>query len=482
MGPVLYFRGAEDRAWKLSALVVIPSGSEPEPLLTGTDRAPPRLLAQRCGRALWRYDFALSREDEAASREYRIGARSWRVHLPALDGCLRIAFTACNGSEEGDKWGDTRERNAGWLELAREHAHAPFHLLLQGGDQLYADTIWQEVPPLAEWLRLPWRRRRHVPFSPEMAQAVADYYFDHYCRLWSQAELAPVLAAIPSLMMWDDHDIFDGWGSYTDEWHCSAVFRGIWGIAREHFALFQLAARSDDLPEGFFDREGGHFGWAYRIGDIGLLAPDLRSERNRKRVMGEAGRQAFTAALEGMADCRHVLLIFSVPLVNARLHALERLFAFMPGHQSWQDDLIDQWPSLAHQEEWGRLLRELIAFSARTGARLTSLSGEVHLAAMGLIEGGGVRIPQLTSSGIVHPPPPATLVAGLEWAAARTMRAAPGIAAKLLPLPGLGKRFLRARNWLALELPPAGGLHATWHAEGDPARISTAAHEGAAHA
>jgi hypothetical protein len=93
---------------------------------------------------------------------------------------------------------------------------------------------------------------------------------------------------------------------------------------------------------------------------------------------------------------------------------------------------------------------------------------------MGLIEGGGARIPQLTSSGIVHPPPPATMVAGLEWASVREMRATPGLTARLLPLPGLGRRYLRARNWLALELPPGDGLHATWHCEGAPQRIAIA--------
>jgi PhoD related phosphatase len=476
VGPVLLFRGARDRLLNFSALVGVAADDEPPPLETADQRTMPRRLAGRRGRSLWRYDFSLP-QDEAAA-EYRIGAGSWRVHLPT-GGCLRLAFTACNGSEQGNTWGDLRARNERWLHLAALHAENPFHLLLQGGDQLYADPIWHDVPALAAWKRLPWWRRCKASFSPEMGEAVADDYFERYCWLWSQPQLTPVLASIPSLMMWDDHDIFDGWGSWSAKWQQCPVFQGIWTAAREHFALFQLAARPDDLPEGFSDRRGGHFGCAYRIGDVGIVAPDLRSERTRNQVMGEAGWSSFNAALQSMADCRHVLLLSSMPLVTFDLTLLEKLFNLVPGHQTWQDDLVDQWPSNAHWREWTRLLRALVAFSSATGACVTSLSGEVHLGALGLIESRRTRIYQLTSSGIVHPPPAASGVKALEWISARTIRPAPDLAARLLPLPGRSERLLRARNWLELELSPGDDLTATWHSEGQsegPApRLSIAA-------
>jgi hypothetical protein len=138
----------------------------------------------------------------------------------------------------------------------------------------------------------------------------------------------------------------------------------------------------------------------------------------------------------------------------------------VPGHQSWQDDLIDQWVSLAHWDEWAEFLTALLGFSARTGSRVTSLSGEIHLGGLGLFEGSGAQIHQLISSGIVHPPPPATMTRVLEWASARKLQVAPDVTATLLPLPGVGRQYLRARNWLELNLEPAGDLAATWHPEG----------------
>jgi hypothetical protein len=477
LGPVLFFRGARDRRLDLSALTGIADDDAPPPLEGAGERVSPRRLAARRGRSVWRYDFSLPRSEGESASEYRIGRQSWRVHPPPGHGQLRLAFTACNGSEQGNTWKSLESRNERWLHLAAVHAERPFHLLLQGGDQLYADPIWHDVPALAEWRRLPGWRRRQAPFTPAMAEAVADDYFERYWWLWSQPQLAPILATIPSLMMWDDHDIFDGWGSWQPEWQECPVFRGIWAAAREHFALFQLGARADDLPDGFGDRRGGHFGWRYRIGNVGIVAPDLRSERSRQSVMGEAGWRSLRAALQGMGDCRDVLLLSSMPLVTCDLRTLEALFNLMPGHQTWEDDLVDQWPSRAHEAEWQRLLGELVAFSAHSGARVTSLSGEIHLGALGLIESRGTQIYQLTSSGIVHPPPPARAVRVLEWIGARPMRPAPDLTARLLPLPGHGQRFLRARNWLELELTPRAGLTATWHSEAHaeaPARLSIA--------
>jgi hypothetical protein len=466
LGPVLYFRGTRGRSWQLSALVGTTAGDEPAPLEAAGDRVPPHRLAGRPGRSLWRYDFALPLAERERDHNYRIGGPSWRVRLPAVPGPLHIAYTACNGSEKGDAWNDGEARNERWLHLAARHAEHPFHLLLQGGDQLYADPIWREVPALADWKKLPSWRRRRACFSPALAEAVANDYFDRYWELWRQAELAPILATIPSLMMWDDHDIFDGWGSWSAKWQGCPTFQGIWAAAREHFALFQLAARPDDLPEGFSDRRGSHFGWAYRIGEVGIVAPDLRSERSRDRVLGDGGRRALTAALASMADCRQLLLVSSMPLVNPHLTLLEHVFNVMPGHQTWQDDLVDQWPSAAHWSEWQQLLRVLVDFSARTGVRVTSLSGEIHLGALGVIASGPTEIYQLTSSGIVHPPPSPAVATALEWIGARTARVAPDLRVRLLPLPGLGRRFLRARNWLELDVPSGDALTATWHSAG----------------
>jgi hypothetical protein len=274
-------------------------------------------------------------------------------------------------------------------------------------------------------------------------------------------------------MMWDDHDIFDGWGSWPDDRQGCPVFKGLMRIARDHFALFQLGARADRLPEGFADPQGQHFGYAFEAGSLGILAPDLRSERSRARIMGEAGRRGLEAALERLAGCAHLLVMSSVPLINADLSTAERVFVALPGHSDLEDDLRDQWQSFAHREEWQAMLRRLLAFAAGTGARVTSVAGEIHLGALGLVEGEGAVLHELTSSGIVHAPPPALLALAYEWSARRPLRLAADLAARLLKIPGHGRRYLRARNWLALELGEDGGLEGIWHTEaGEAGRLA----------
>lgn len=466
---VLCFRGLERHDWCLSALLVL-DGDGPPPALELADGGHPITachLASRLGRSLWRYDFRVPLSATERTVDYRIGGGPpWRIRLPAQGGPLRIAFTACNGFEDERTGSAGPGRNRLWRKLEAEHARAPFHLLLHGGDQLYADSVWHEVPALAAWRRLPARRRLAAPFTPEVAEAVADYYFGRYCWLWEQPELARIMPAIPSLMMWDDHDIFDGWGSHDPEWEDCPVFRGIYAAAREHFALFQLAARQDQLPQGFSDPGGAQFGWSYRLlHGIGIIAPDLRSERSLERVMGDAGWRAFVRMLEGLTDCRHVLLLSSVPLLNAHEGFLERLYEALPGQQYFQLDMRDQWRSIFHRDEWLRLLRHLFDFSARTGARITAFSGEIHLGAFAVAQHAGTKIYQLTSSGIVHPPPPAPLVAFLDWmSTGPAEEVEPGLKLDVLKIPGYGKRFLGERNWLALELSGANpGLGATWH-------------------
>ena len=93
-----------------------------------------------------------------------------------------------------------------------------------------------------------------------------------------------------------------------------------------------------------------------------------------------------------------------------------------------------------------------------------------------MIESGTTEIHQLTSSGIVHPPPSALAVAALERVGAKPLQPAPDLTAKLLPLPGLDRRFLRARNWLEIEFTAASDLAATWHGAGATSRLTIPEH------
>jgi phosphodiesterase/alkaline phosphatase D-like protein len=58
-----------------------------------------------------------------------------------------------------------------------------------------------------------------------MLQEVEQYYFGHYMHHFADPPFAAALAQIPFVFSWDDHDIFDGWGSYPEYLQQSAVFQ-----------------------------------------------------------------------------------------------------------------------------------------------------------------------------------------------------------------------------------------------------------------
>lgn len=480
MGPLLFFRGATPTHWNLSVVAVAPADQEPQPLRpTAGAEVDAVELARHDSKVLWRYEFALPLD--ADGQGYRLGDGSWRVNLPRPGAELRINYSACNGVPFEDAAGEDPARNERWRHLAGEHARDPFHLMLQGGDQLYADTIWPEVPELRDWQDLPAEGRRARPFTETMRRHVDAYYFTRYVELWSQDDVAPLVASIPSLMMWDDHDIFDGWGSYEDEEQACPVYQGIWRSARRAFALFQLGAAPDSLPDGFADRAGSHFGYAYDLGRIGIIAPDLRSQRSIGRIMNEDAWRWLQASLEALSGCRHILLMSSVPVVHAdlslleRFTVLERLISRLSAIGGYRDDLRDQWNSLGHKEEWRRLAAHLAAFAAHSKVHVTVLSGEVHVAALGVIEGHDARVTQLTSSGIVSPVPPPPLMWLFELMGRHVMRVVPGVRARMVPLPGRKRRYLGRRNWLALDQRQDDRIDAAWWAEGEDQPIKVRA-------
>ena len=82
-------------------------------------------------------------------------------------------------------------------------------------------------------------KRRHFPFNEELRAKCDEYYFNNYVRWYGTEPFSFANGQIPQLNIWDDHDIIDGFGSYTDHFMRCAVFRGIGGVAHKYYLLFQ---------------------------------------------------------------------------------------------------------------------------------------------------------------------------------------------------------------------------------------------------
>lgn len=136
-----------------------------------------------------RYTYRITRSDRFIS-----GARGTVRTLPPATSMTNLLFCviSCNGAETLGAW----ERFAEFVERSQ-----PSFVVMMG-DQVYMD---EDAPDIFE---------EHFNSEPVIRRkAMAEKY-----RLnWSRDALRRVLANVPIYMVWDDHDIRDGWGSLASD-------------------------------------------------------------------------------------------------------------------------------------------------------------------------------------------------------------------------------------------------------------------------
>lgn len=449
IGPILFARGSDQNQIALSAIILLEPGHTIRVRPMGDQAVEPIKLDGTFDRVAWRYDFVLPTTGEAF---YLVDDHQIPVVTEATNR-RRVAYVSCNGQEHADDARPLDTRNSMWRRLADEHIKSPFSLLLHGGDQLYADEVMKSHPSLTAWAESDLDEKSGYRFTEEVKAAAEQYLFRRYALLYAQPEIAHVLARIPSIMMWDDHDIIDGWGSHASSILNSDVGRGLFEACKRVFMLFQLGASKDHLPSYTIRDKSSADSLSFSVSfpDFDLIVPDLRSERRPNRVLGPVGWSVVERALAQQPPGRRRFFMSSVPLLGPRLSWIEACIGFVPKLRRYEDDLRDQWQSRAHRDEWRRMLT-LLDHTTPNDCALTVLSGEIHLATqaeMPMISGSTMH--QMVASGIAHPPPPTLYARALGWLAALGEDPLPGRPIKLKPLPGQGQIYAAERNFLILE-------------------------------
>ena len=473
-GPVLILDDLADGVLHMSALFLTEPGAPPPTLKADRVTATATRLADYDQATVWRARFSLPADRPSS---YTCNGEVFEV---AGDACgdLRLAYISCNGEETGDLEREGSERNAMWARLGREHRERPFALLLHGGDQVYADEVTRGHPLSHDW---PDRYAKNPPGDAllDLRHHLRLRFVERYSALYSSPEIAWLLARVPSLMQWDDHDICDGWGSLSRSRTASPIGQAIFETARESFLVFQQGAADGDLPTRFADPQGRHLGWCVQAPNLRLLAPDLRSERTRRRIIGPDGWAMLNREAAQPAP-GHTFVLSSVPLLGPRLSLLELLMVVIPGMQKYEDDLRDQWQSRAHRDEWRRMLRLVHSMGHPNGQDITAVSGEIHLATRATMQGDeGPPFHQLVASGIAHRAPQtlwARVLGALAWLGEAPL---PDQPIRIEPLPGLKSRYVAERNYLILERI-SDRWSARWELEksgiSDPLILSTNRH------
>ena len=439
-GPILFAREATADQVRVALVAVLGDGSALPVVEVDGAQSTPEMLYSGHGVTIHRWALTLPARPEV---HYSFDGQKIPVNTD-LTGDVRVAYASCNGEEDEDPDWSEADRNKLWARLGKEHKAAPFSLFLHGGDQIYADDILSSHPDIAAWDDADMDDRDAFVWSRDMRETAEAHLLERYIALYSARDIAFMLARVPSVMMWDDHDIFDGYGSHPTPKQESDVGKGLYDISARMFRLFQQGLGAEEpMPQG---------GVAFDAPGFSVVAPDLRASRTPERVMDEQSWQWLDAAISHRRDGNHCFVMSSVPALGPRLSWVEFILDYIwPGTNQYEDDLRDQWQSRSHRAEWRRFLRLMVREIEEFRQPVTLLSGEIHVATRAemRMKNGGV-LHQLVSSGISHTPPGrlyARLLGALATAGEDPLN---GYPITIRPPMGHENRYISQRNYLRL--------------------------------
>lgn len=496
LGPILYFRGEQRDRWWLSALFVLDGEVEPDDLRVDgvTLPVPPRHLTVWRRRHVWRFDFAVPRgmRDTQVAYGFPDGPR-WTIIVPGRHSFPRMAILYGSGmtapeSSGGASFPAPPLPPSLWQDLVSRHAADRYHLLVQAGGQTDGDAVLAAAPQAAGLLAAV---HRLGPPRPGLTEELMNAGFERMLQIWSGAAAADALASIPSVMMWDRADLgrllAGAWSGREDGDAASRSLRPLMAVARRQIQLFQTASVADSPPDCLWGATGGTLSQGFVVGEVGLLALDLWSDRSRRHLLSDRDWSQLPDWLDRFSGCRHLILVSGGPLLmpagaapgqpsDSRpaglLQRLGRLLEGRPG-TAWNA----RWAVAGRHADRDRLVHMLADFSRRSGCRITVASrGLAGSAGRGVLRGGGLEMWQLYAprfTGDVHPDWRLRWQARLAAMAARSGRT-PAHRFELPIFAEGGRALLQGPGWIACAFDGKGQLHARWCLPGDPGHYAQA--------
>lgn len=431
----------------------------------------------------WRAEITIAPDNQAKNVSYSVmvnGApasnrnqqSAWTFHVPARDTKPRMMYASCNGFSSADLVNKTEHPYALWEKLKADHAQAPYSLMILGGDQLYADEMWSTVPALKEWSKRKLSDKKNRATNKVMLQQIDKFFDELYQQRWSDPCMVEMLASIPSIMMWDDHDIFDGWGSYPVDLQQSPVFQAIFSTAKLYFELLQIRSRKNT---SLLNPNAKHYAFALQFRGYHILALDNRAERTLTQVMSPQQWQDMLTYMDTKITKGDVLLLSAVPVVYRDFSFTETTLDATPWEEELTDDLKDHWRAKEHQGERARLIMRVLDNIGKRqlqgNCRTVILSGDVHIGCLGVVNDRRTaqsrKIHQVVSSGIVHPAPSRIAWYGIMAVTndkTEHLNEDKSIEINMLK-PYSSDQYLRVRNYVSLQEGTDKKLWLNWMCE-----------------
>ncbi|SCU86608.1 LANO_0C08592g1_1 [Lachancea nothofagi CBS 11611] len=389
------------------------------------------------GIEFYRYTIQFPMEDYEQLIKYTINGEDkphYRFYIPSQTTNFNTISHSCNGfSLSVDT---TKFHGSMWFDILNKHAKTHYHVMLGGGDQIYSDGVNIFCKGFQDWLKEKnpaTKYRSHL--TSELRTELDQFYLKEYLEWYgygywkgstpksktTQKCFPIAMATIPSINIWDDHDIIDGFGSYSHSFQMNEVFRGLGKAAYKYYMLFQHHVSIEEKgpyledpswllghQDGDYIGEKSHSVFTRLGPSNAMLGLDCRTERELKQIVSWKTYDIIFKRLEKEVAKRpidHLMVMLGVPIAYPRLVWLEWIFSsrFLAplkylarkgviahglvnsfnGDVELLDDLNDHWCARHHKKERNYLVAKLQDFGAKYGTRVTILSGDVHLACVG---------------------------------------------------------------------------------------------------
>lgn len=203
----------------------------------------------------------------ASNHSERIG--SFRTYSPNMTS-MKIASLSCNSMTEP-------EEPVLWDDLIQKHIDTKdVDLVLHIGDQVYADAAFKKG------IELLHSRGVYDPNngSEDLKNAITEFYREIYRKTWNYPPTRKVLANVPNLTIWDDHDVRDDWGTHLTDFDTSTPEYFVGLAARRAYHEYQRQLWDDVLDSNGNPVEVTVECHLHRFGSVGIMFIDSRGSRS----------------------------------------------------------------------------------------------------------------------------------------------------------------------------------------------------------
>jgi hypothetical protein len=356
------------------------------------------------------------------------------IRTRAAGAPVRLVFGSCREASQYVTQGIPPDAlDAYATRLAATGTDWPDSLVLLG-DQVYADV---PSPVTKRWLS----RRRRVRHPEAPADQAADYteYARLYHESWTDPQIRWLLSTVPSVMIFDDHEVIDDWNT-SASWRADAVRQPWWseritaalasywvyqhlgnlhpdelGNDPVYPAVVSACDATSTLREfgARADRQRAAYRWSYLvdIGETRLVVLDNRCGRQlepgRRAMLPEQQWEWFAKTVRS-GQYRHLAIGCSLPwLLPYGVHHLEAVTSGL-AESRWRPvaAVAERLRRLADLEHWpafGASFQTLAALLSQLDPDLASvsvLSGDVHHSYVAAPDLDGPPVFQITCSPV----------------------------------------------------------------------------------